>query len=375
MRSNFNLMYLDYFTTTGSFPDFISLATLTATVIHDQPLIGMGQAFADQVLLLYHLEDSFCPSFMRDWLEVQLAPATRELVLHHIVYFEYLPSDFISGWYRASSNRLITNFYLRVLSPTEQLLYLYKTTPCSVTWRPSLYFSNPYNFVEDPRLGDYWAQFSSTFHGWIPFFDNVINLHDWKELQRIYAWERKLTGGNREEHVNLYWLNAQGTLHIPELLTITDYQAFVQNAPRWWGLETHRRSFFQYQPNRDRPGLIGFVPFETLLDDNMIFHTYLNTDSRILDDRLQLVYTALDERLSYYQVYRPGIYEQKKVEFDDLKRDAVEVYKKLKLERLNANRGLAWKSYTNRTHGVDKCRNFFDNLTFSRKRIWIKKNY
>jgi hypothetical protein len=73
----------------------------------------------------------------------------------------------------------------------------------------------------------------------------------------------------------------------------------------------------------------------------MILHTYLNTDTRILDDRLQLVYTALDERLSYYQVYRPELYDEKKAFFDDLKRDAVELNKKLKLERLRANRGLA----------------------------------
>ena len=375
MKSSFNLTYLAFFTNTGLFPDIISLATLTATAIGDQPLIGMHQAFVDQAPLLCQLEGLFCSSFMQDWLEVQLAPATRKLVSHHIVHFELLPSDFISGWNRASCNRLIINFYLNVLSPVEQLLYLYKTTPCSVTWRPSLYFSNPYNFMEDPRLGDYWAQFSSTFHGWIPFFDNVINLNDWEELQRIYAWERKLTGGNRAEHVNLYWLNAQGTLYIPELLTISDYQAFVQNAPRWWGLETHRRSFFQYQPTRDRPGLNGFVPFETLLDDNMILHTYLNTDSRILDDRLQLVYTALDERLSYYQVYRPELYDEKKAFFDDLKRDAVALNKKLKLERLRANRGLAWKSYTNRTHGGDWCRDLLDNLTLRRKRVRIKKNY
>jgi hypothetical protein len=73
----------------------------------------------------------------------------------------------------------------------------------------------------------------------------------------------------------------------------------------------------------------------------MILHTYLNTDSRILDDRLQLVYTALDERLSYYQVYEPKLYDEKKAFFDDLKRDAVELNKKLKLERLRANRGSA----------------------------------
>ena len=60
MNSRFNLTYYDFFATTGLFPDVISLATLTATVIGDQPLIGMCQAFVDQAPILCQLEGVFC---------------------------------------------------------------------------------------------------------------------------------------------------------------------------------------------------------------------------------------------------------------------------------------------------------------------------
>jgi hypothetical protein len=66
MKSSFNLTYLAFFTTIGLFPDVISLATLTATAIGDQPLIGMHQAFVDQAPLLFQLEGLFCSSFMQD---------------------------------------------------------------------------------------------------------------------------------------------------------------------------------------------------------------------------------------------------------------------------------------------------------------------
>jgi hypothetical protein len=165
-----------------------------------------------------------------------LGMALYKVAYYSICHFEVLPTDFISGWHRGSAQRLISNFYWTVVPPVEQLTYLYQTSPCSVTWKPSLQFMTPRNAINGQANIDFFTQLLSTCYMRTPFFGSVLDVATWGVLNDIYLEELDIFGNGLQQRIELFWANAHGRLHQPDLTIPLADQNFLRTAPLLWGL-------------------------------------------------------------------------------------------------------------------------------------------
>jgi hypothetical protein len=166
-----------------------------------------------------------------------LGMALYKVAYHSICLFDVLPDNFISGWHRGSAHRLISDFYWTMVPPVAQLIYLYETSPCSVTWEPSLRFMTPRNSTNVQPNGDFFAQLLSTCYMRTPFFGSLLDLTTWGELNQVYLEELDIVGNDIQDQIALFWINAHGRLHQPDLTIPLADQDFLRTAPLLWGLE------------------------------------------------------------------------------------------------------------------------------------------